>query len=30
MLAFGFPFAVFAGQRRPETANLAAVLTEGK
>jgi hypothetical protein len=29
MLAFGFPFAFFAGQWRPDTAILAAVLTEG-
>jgi hypothetical protein len=29
MLAFGFPFAVFARAERPDTANLAAVLTEG-
>jgi hypothetical protein len=29
MLAFDFPFAVFAGQWRLDTANLAAVLIEG-
>jgi hypothetical protein len=29
MLAFDFPFAVLAGQWRPDTANLAAVLIEG-